>query len=549
MTGGKFIRRTRFSKWFALIVSVHLATGMESIFAEDTERTPAIGKKFRLSSRAKDKKEEHSGPTEAREEHQAHSEGDSLELSDTVINFRDFGRDIPGRPRTLTEVIEDRIYPENVARSEMLANREPDDVETEVPERKSIFGKDRFLSPGPIDPGIKSPTGATWRPSFLIFGNIRTAVQSYEAPGGERTSEWANRLDIFGNLSLNSTERFVFGFRPLDEEGDFTGVAYGRGVRDEGFVNGFDPEPHTFFFEGYLDELFPNFDPTDSRGIDIGYSLGRQPIILQDGILANDNMDALGLTKHNMFLLGSSNARLSAYAGFNEIHRGDNIRDSRARLFAINSQFDYPDMTIEADAAFVKGSSSLGGDGLYFGLGHIQQFGYWNSALRLNTSIALDKRSSAISDGWLISHALARKMKHSDDVLTLSSFGEIDNYTSAARGPATGGPLGGISLLQRAVGIGSYGSPIEVADGDLLGFEISYQHFLDSEEKRQILISAGGAGTYDPIPGRDDFTAAIALQYQHALSSNLVWSLGSFGSITDDDEKGFGLRTELQRKF
>jgi len=63
-------------------------------------------------------------------------------------------------------------------------------------------------------------------------------------------------------------------------------------------------------------------------------------------------------------------------------------------------------------------------------------------------------------------------MNYSDDVLTLSMFGEIDNYTSAAWGPSTGGPIGGFSVLQRAFGIGTYGSAIEAENGDQLGFEI-----------------------------------------------------------------------------
>lgn len=531
-----------------LIAALILAGSVPSR-AEDS--VPVVRKKFRLTA-AKEKKPSQAEKESTHSDHSEHGDDDhghSLELSDEVVHYRDYLSGIANRPRTITERIEDKIYPENEERLRIIEERELDDVSTVVPERKTLFGKDRFVSPGPIDPGTLTKTGANWRPSFVAFGTLRSALQSYEAPGGERTTEWANRLDLFGNLYLSSTERFLFGFRPLDNDGDFTGVAYGRGAREEGFVNGFDPEPHRFYFEGYFDELFPNLDPSDSKGGDVGISLGRQPIFLQGGILANDDMDALGLTKHNMFLLGSSNARVSAFFGFNGLHRGDNIRDSRGRLIALDTQFDYPDMTIEANAAFVKGSDSRGGDGLYFGIGQIAQLGYWNSTFRLNTSHRLDEGSEAIDSGWLITHAFARTMKKSDDILTLSTFGEIDNYTSAARGPATGGPLGSVSLLQRAFGIGTYGPAIEVRNGELVGFEVSYQHFLDSKEMRQIIVSGGGAGSYDSSPGDSDFTGALALQYQHALSSNLIWSLGGFGSITDDGDKGFGVRTELLRKF
>ena len=477
--------------------------------------------------------------------------GHSLGLSDEVIPFESFGEGLAPRQRTLTEVIDDAAYPENVERREMLQARAKDDVETAVPERKSLFGKDRFLSSGPIDEGIEISTGATWRPSFLLFGNFRSALQSFEAAGGERTNEWANRLDIFGNLYLSSTERFLFGFRPLDEDSEFTGVSGGRGIADEGFTNGLNFEPTTFFFEGDFGEIFPNLDPYDHRHLDYQFSIGRQPLILQDGIMANDDMDMLGVTRHNMFRMNASSTRLSAFFGFNELHRNNGVRDSRGRLIALSGNFDYPNATFEADAAYVDGSDSLGGAGAYFGIGHRAQFGYWHSTFRVNASFALSSaraQTDAVADGWLMTHQMSRVMPYNDDVLTLSAFGEIDNYTSAARGPDTGGPLGGFSILQRAVGIGTYGPAIEENGGDLLGFEIAYQHFLDEEERKQILIAGGASGSYDSSR-YDSLTFAISAQYQQSLSDNLTWVIGGFGTITEDSDKGFGIRTELNRKF
>lgn len=474
--------------------------------------------------------------------------GHSLGLSDEVIPFTEYGENLTKRPKTLTEVIEDKKFPENIERLEMIKNRPFDDVDMEIPERKTLFGKDRFLSPGPIDPGITMPSGATWRPSFMLFGNLRTGIQSYEAAGEGRINEWANRLDIFGNLYLTSTERLLIGFRPLDDDGIFTGVAGGSGLRDDGFQNGLDLEPHTFFFEGYVDEIFPFLDPNDFNGHDYGFSFGRQPFFLQDGIMANDDIDALAITKHNMFLLGSSNARISAWFGFNEINRGDNQRDSGARMLALTSSLDYAKRTIEADLAYVDGSRRHGGDGLYLGLGHIAQLGYWNSTFRLNRSFALNRKTAAIDNGWLLTHQLARTMRQSDDILTLSTFGELGNYTSLARGPATGGALGGFSLLQRAVGLGYYGSAISQEEGDVAGQIISYQHYLDDAAKKQILVAAGFSKGLDSHIG-PDFTAALGLQYQQAISKHTIWRIGGFGTVTDDGEKGLGIRTELLRKF
>lgn len=477
------------------------------------------------------------------------AEPQELGLSDEVVPIEEFGEGLAARPRTVTEAIDDHLFPENLTRTELLAARAPDDTTTDIPERKSLFGQDRFLSPGPIDPGIESPSGATWRPSFFVFGTYRSALQSFEAPGGQRTNEWANRLDLFGNLSLTSTERILIGFRPLDDEGIFTGLARTQGEEPR-WKNGFEAEPHTFFVEGYLDELFPRLDPEDRLGLDLGFSFGRQPLRLQNGILADDNVDALGLTKHNFFRLGASATRFSTWFAFNEIHRGDNRRDSGANLFAISTQFDYPKATWEVDAAYVDGTdarSGGAGDGAYAGVGRIRRFGYWNSTFRANASWAMHSGSPAVDDGVLLTHQLSRTMKKSDDVLAFSVFREFGDYTSAARDPAVGGPLGGYGFLQQAVGIGGYGAPLNLESSDTFGFEISYQHFLDAEERRQILLSAGAARSED-IFG-DSTIAALGLQYQQALSDSLLWRLGSFATFDDDGGRGFGLRTEILKKF
>ena len=281
---------------------------------------------------------------------------------------------------------------------------------------------------------------------------------------------------------------------------------------------------------------------------DFGFSFGRQPFSLQDGIMANDDLDALALTKHNMFLLGSSNARVSAWFGFSEINRGDNIRDSSARLFALDAALDYPKHTIEANIAYVDGSSRSGGDGLYLGLGHITQLGYWNSTFRVNQSFAMNRRTAAIDDGTLLTHQIGRAMRQSEDIFTMSSFAEFGNYTSVGRGPENGGSLGGFSLLQRAVGLGYYGRALSEEPGDQAGQVFSFQHYLDEDAQSQILYAAGYSLGLDVNTGAD-ITGALGVQYQKNLSTHTVWRIGGFGTVTDEGEKGFGIRTELERKF
>ncbi|MCA1702000.1 MAG: hypothetical protein LC808_01505 [Actinobacteria bacterium] len=85
---------------------------------------------------------------------------------------------------------------------------------------------DPFLGRGPIEPGIKTPTGQMLQPWFLLFGTFRTALQSFES-GDVNTVEWANRLDLHGNLNLSGTERLLFSMRPIDREtGGYTGYNF-----------------------------------------------------------------------------------------------------------------------------------------------------------------------------------------------------------------------------------------------------------------------------------------------------------------------------------
>ncbi|MCB9834393.1 MAG: hypothetical protein H6807_18155, partial [Planctomycetes bacterium] len=60
---------------------------------------------------------------------------------------------------------------------------------------------DPFLGVGPIGPGFELGTGAVWNPGFQVFGSFRSAIQVND-DGRDPRVEWANRLDLFGNLAF-----------------------------------------------------------------------------------------------------------------------------------------------------------------------------------------------------------------------------------------------------------------------------------------------------------------------------------------------------------
>jgi len=176
-----------------------------------------------------------------------------------------------------------------------------------------------FLGTGTLWKGFTLPSGAVWQPQFLAFGEFRSAVQTRRIPNGAggttRFTEWANRLDLFGNLALSGSERLVFGFRNLDRNGAFSGyiIESQNPVLEEGSVEEFNADIQSLFFEGELGEIFPNLSPNDSRSTDIGFAIGRQPLLFQEGMLINDSIDGIGLIRNTLLPKGTANFRITAF--------------------------------------------------------------------------------------------------------------------------------------------------------------------------------------------------------------------------------------------
>ena len=211
------------------------------------------------------------------------------------------------------------------------------------PERLHIFG-DRFLASGNLQKGITVPFGAVWQPSLFAFGSARSTIQTFGdgLDDGLEYSEWVNRLDINFNLVLTPTERILVGFRPLDEAPDFTGYQFDDiPGREKGFEDYLDGEPQTFFFEGDFGELFPALDPHDRGGVDFGFAVGRQPIRYQNGFMIDDNIDAVGFTKNNVYLPNVSNLRLTGLYGWNEINRNGGAEDEEAQVVALFTSYRF----------------------------------------------------------------------------------------------------------------------------------------------------------------------------------------------------------------
>lgn len=405
------------------------------------------------------------------------------------------------------------------------------------------IGQNPFLGSGYIAPGFVTPTGAVWQPVFIVYGTLRSGVQTFDGGPGVQTSDWANRLDLFGNLYLTPTERIHIGFRPLDKNGKFSGYRF-KNATDEGWQNRLNGNIRTLYFEGDFGELFPNLDPHDRRSLDYGFAVGRQPLSFQDGIMINDVVDSIGITRSSLFLLGSSAAHVTALYGWNEINHNA-VDDDDAQFFLLSGAADYPFATIEADVAYVPSSNAAIGDGLFAGFGYIARFGKISSTTRLNFSWALEQESAVLQDGALLFQQFNYTPAGGHNNLYMNLFAGFDNYRSAVRSPDAGGPLGQTGLLFAAVGLGTYGAPLGNTADESVGGAIGYQMFFD-QRRKQINFEVGSRARTD---SSNTSASAAGVRYQQAFGRHIIWQADTFGVLNEGNDDGYGFRTEIIYKF
>ena len=402
-----------------------------------------------------------------------------------------------------------------------------------------------FLGTGKIEQGIELPTGAVWQPQFVVFGTYRTAVQVFDN-GIDTQAEWANRLDLFGNLQLSGTERLLVGIRPLDDDNVFTGYYFKPDDADlDGFENGTSLELSTLFFEGDVGEIFPNADPTDRGSLDLGFSIGRQPLFYQEGLLINDDIDAVGIIRNTLLPVGGSDLQATFVYGWNEIHRGNNQEANDTNLFGLFTQADLPLRTVNVDLVYVH-DDEADNSGFFWGASSVQRIGHYNTAFRLVGSHATENETAAVQDGVVAFGEVSWTPAWGHDLVYVNGFVGFDNFRSAARGPATGGPLGRTGLLFAAVGLGRYGAALDNNADRSVGAAMGYQMFLDEQHRQQIVLEGGvRVGTDDS----QDSAIAGGARYQRAFGQNYILQLDAFVGARESRDMLVGSRVEFRIEF
>jgi hypothetical protein len=424
------------------------------------------------------------------------------------------------------------------------------------PERpKPLFEwGDKLLGPGNLKPGFTLPTGANWSPAFWIFGNYRTTIQSYDPGYAPRTTEWANRLDLFANLQLAGLERALVGFRPIDRFRDgsdhFSGYNFEphQPANLHGWQDEWRATPTTFFFEGELGEIFPSWSKGDTRNMDYGFSIGRQPLVLQDGLLVeDDSIDMFGVTRNTLLGPGIGAMRLTGLFAWDEIDRADNREDRNALFFALDTEIDLDKVTIEGTAIYIP--SDRGGDGFYTGFGASRQFGKFHTVFRIANSVAIEGESSRVRNGTLLFSEISFDPEQSRNLVYLNTYFGIDHFSSAVRAPTVGGPLARGGLLTAAPGIGRYGSGLSSYPDRVLGASVGYQMYFGPIPRTHLILELGGRLPTNggaPISERESY--GVAARFQKAFGRRFILVMDSFG-VMQHGKEAIGGRVEWLTKF
>lgn len=429
-----------------------------------------------------------------------------------------------------------------------------------IPERPAPLLElgESFLATGRVSEPFESPTGAVWQPQFLAFGEYRTGFNFWDVNGANRSRgreiEWTNHLELYGQLRLTPTERFLIGFSPLSRDGRFTGHRYiseARGLpHNKGFQE-LNAEPIAAFFEGDLGELFPGLDIQDNDALDIGFTIGRNEVgpEFQDGLLINDRLDMLGITRNTIKLPGVANFRATGIWAWGDVHRGNGTEDSTADLFALMLAADVnwdgnSQSSFELDTAWVSSKHETS-SALFVAASAVQRIDAVATTLRYAYSHPFDQESAEVRRGHLFLADVSFRPDSNNDIVYLSGYAGVGEYTQAARDPSFGSPLTNTGILFEAVGLGDMPPALGTRPQRQVGGALGCQLFF-FDDRHQLTLEV--AGVADPEHwGTHD--GGVGFRYQFASYNRFVFRFDGWAIWPAVGTPVTGLRAEMLVRF
>lgn len=426
-----------------------------------------------------------------------------------------------------------------------------------IPERPQLLIElnEEFLAPGFLDQGVEMLGGSVVRPAFWVFGQYRTSFNYFDRDRDiDPVVEYVHRLDLFGQLNLSGTERLVVGLRPLDEEHGGTREFTGYDFRNGDSLDGWNAKFQTLFFEGDLGELLPGLDFYDTRGLDIGFSAGRMPLLAQQGLLINEDMiDALTVTRNTLYGHGNLNLRATGVFAWSGINRNSpvgqlNNYDADSKMYAFLTESDFAAATVNVDGVYVSGGAGFG-DMYALAVSSIARHhlhdNTYNTSLHLLASFPGGQVTDYADQGELLFAQTSWTPHRTEDLIYLNSFWVIDQFTSAARAPANGSALAQTGILFSGIALGNYAAPIANRTDDTAGASLGYQLFYD-HTRTQVILEFGGI---NETKGDRRGALGTGLRIQKAFGQHVIAVLDGFTAKRESQNVSQGARFELLTKF
>ena len=201
------------------------------------------------------------------------------------------------------------------------------------------------------------------------------------------------------------------------------------------------------------------------------------------------------------------------------------------------------------DAVYVDSPSRFGSL-LALGASGVRRFhGFhntYNSSAHFLTSIPTEGETAASGRGTLLFHQLSWTPHHREDLVYVNAFWAIDQFTSAARGPLMGGPLGQAGVLFASPALGQFGAPLSNQASEAYGGSIGYQLLFNSIIDSQVIVEVGGRKDTN---NTNQGALGAALQYRRKLSTHWLMQVDGFLTVREKEDVGPGTRFEVFAKF
>jgi hypothetical protein len=405
--------------------------------------------------------------------------------------------------------------------------------------------------PRPTWFGAKNPINS----HLMAYGDFRVAAASYDngVAGKSDQSVVASRLNLDMDLAITATERIHAFSRPLDKNGSFTRYQISGGAKDDEFVDQFDFNLDTLYFEGDLGAMLQGWRNKINK-LDLPIAFGRVPLFTQNGIWLDDAFDgaALSITAKSSPSLDISNFDLTFFAGFNQVTTAAvaNSND-HAKVFGLAGFADVHRGYFELGYGYVKADDK---DFSYHNLSAAftkRYLGRINNSVRVIGNFGQDATTKTadgvlvlVENSWIPRRPVNAIPSPTNLVPYFNFFAGFDSPQPLARAADSGGVLKNTGINFESDGLTGYPT-LDAGAKDSYGgaFGVEYLFSLN----RQIVFEGAVVERMNDNPLGTQY--ALGARYQHPLNNAWILRLDAMHGWREGQKNVYGARLEIRRKL